>query len=114
MPRPGIHPFLVKTQFGAKIFQHPEIVDRVDIARHDLGKRANPRPLGWVAGYQQRIRINLVQILDDRQALAEHCVSIDEEEIGRASCRERVCQYVWISVGAVSLKKKKEEMTKNR
>src|SRR3546814_867431 len=29
------------------------------------------------------------------------------DEIGRASCRERVCQYVWISVVAVSLKKKK-------
>src|SRR3546814_15832157 len=27
-------------------------------------------------------------------------------EIGRASCRERVCQYVWTSVGAVSSKKK--------
>src|SRR3546814_13608634 len=29
-------------------------------------------------------------------------------EIGRASCRERVCQYVSISVVAVSLKNKKE------
>src|SRR3546814_16127466 len=29
-----------------------------------------------------------------------------DEEIGRASCRERVCKYVWISVVAVSLKKK--------
>src|SRR3546814_14726943 len=29
------------------------------------------------------------------------------EKIGRASCRERVCQYVSISVVAVSLKKKK-------
>src|SRR3546814_15770830 len=28
-------------------------------------------------------------------------------KIGRASCRERVCQYVSISVGAVSLNKKK-------
>src|SRR3546814_13758654 len=28
-------------------------------------------------------------------------------EIGRASCRERVCQYVYIPVVAVSLKKKK-------
>src|SRR3546814_5566690 len=28
-------------------------------------------------------------------------------EIGRASCRDRVCQYVYISVVAVSLKKKK-------
>src|SRR3546814_11028750 len=30
------------------------------------------------------------------------------QEIGRASCRERVCQYVEISVVAVSLKKKKQ------
>src|SRR3546814_13433221 len=30
-------------------------------------------------------------------------------KIGRASCRERVCQYVSISVVAVSLKKKKRE-----
>src|SRR3546814_15311827 len=29
-------------------------------------------------------------------------------QIGRASCRERVCQYVWISVVAVSLNKKKK------
>src|SRR3546814_18385936 len=28
------------------------------------------------------------------------------EEIGRASCRERVCQYVVISVGGGTLKKK--------
>src|SRR3546814_8261047 len=27
-------------------------------------------------------------------------------QIGRASCRERACQYVWISVVDVSLKKK--------
>src|SRR3546814_19473632 len=30
-------------------------------------------------------------------------------EIGRASCRERVCQYVSISVVAASLKKKKKK-----
>src|SRR3546814_14986753 len=30
----------------------------------------------------------------------------DAKEIGRASCRERVCPYVSISVVAVSLKKK--------
>src|SRR3546814_20869043 len=31
------------------------------------------------------------------------------DEIGRESCRERVCQYVEIPVVAVSLKKKKEQ-----
>src|SRR3546814_19937823 len=34
------------------------------------------------------------------------------EEIGRASCRERVCQYVSISVVDVSLKKKEEKTYK--
>src|SRR3546814_18590239 len=33
----------------------------------------------------------------------------DRAEIGRASCRERVCQYVEISVVAVSLKKKQQD-----
>src|SRR3546814_15234204 len=32
-------------------------------------------------------------------------------EIGRASCRERVCQYVSISVVAVSLKKKQTRVS---
>src|SRR3546814_19691132 len=36
---------------------------------------------------------------------------VEEVEIGRASCRERVCQYVSISVVAVSLKKKKFHVT---
>src|SRR3546814_14332163 len=38
-------------------------------------------------------------------------LSADFREIGRASCRERVCQYVYISVAAVSLKKKKYNKT---
>src|SRR3546814_12093640 len=35
----------------------------------------------------------------------------DDSDIGRESCRERVCQYVDISVVAVSVKKKKRRMT---
>src|SRR3546814_17462514 len=38
------------------------------------------------------------------EAFAENPVGV-EFAIGRASCRERVCQYVSISVVAVSLKK---------
>src|SRR3546814_15229984 len=40
----------------------------------------------------------------DRRVVRERRI----EEIGRASCRERVCQYVLISVVAVSLKQKKQ------
>src|SRR3546814_17274606 len=43
------------------------------------------------------------EALHTGDARIEHLASA---EIGRASCRERVCQYVSISVVAVSLKKK--------
>src|SRR3546814_12301276 len=36
---------------------------------------------------------------------------VGQLQIGRASCRARVCQYVLISVGAGSLKKKQMKMT---
>src|SRR3546814_15221147 len=39
------------------------------------------------------------------QRLDQPCLVNQLAEIGRASCRERVCQYVSISVVAVSLKK---------
>src|SRR3546814_15502550 len=48
------------------------------------------------------------KILED--GIAQRASDIDE--IGRASCRERVCQYVTISVVAVSLKKKKIDRQK--
>src|SRR3546814_20458610 len=38
---------------------------------------------------------------------------VDGHEIGRASCRERVCQYVSISVVAVSFKKKNKHRELN-
>src|SRR3546814_20481774 len=38
---------------------------------------------------------------------------LDRRKIGRASCRERVCQYVWISVVVVSLTKKKQQRQDN-
>src|SRR3546814_17044866 len=36
-------------------------------------------------------------------ALSSASIEVEGDEIGRASCRERVCQYVVISVGDVSL-----------
>src|SRR3546814_19501593 len=43
---------------------------------------------------------------DDQAAAPDMRLEVDVPEIGRASCRERVCQYVSFSVVAVSLKKK--------
>src|SRR3546814_12078386 len=72
----------------------------------DTGKRRFVRPAGADEA-QDRIQ----HALADRDAA--HCPLRFQQvgrgqEIGRASCRERVCQYVSISVVAVSLKKKND------
>src|SRR3546814_12304552 len=69
---------------------------------------------GGQAVQHQSRRIGLVGLDDqrrvvDRLDLVAPVVGGEadmRQEIGRASCRERVCQYVWISVVAVSLKQK--------
>src|SRR3546814_11540062 len=43
--------------------------------------------------------------LESRISLNMNVLDATNTQIGRASCRERVCQYVYISVVAVSLKK---------
>src|SRR3546814_13617759 len=51
----------------------------------------------------QRWHDLLIDLMDEGQF-----VPVEGIQIGRASCRERVCQYGSISVGAGSLKKKKK------
>src|SRR3546814_12924658 len=57
---------------------------------------------------------NAASTLDFTRELRSHAESSHErsEPIGRASCRERGCQYVSISVVAVTFKQKKKEQTK--
>src|SRR3546814_12033411 len=52
----------------------------------------------------------LLQIAERRIARSEIVERQPHAEIGRASCRERVWQYVEISVVAVSLKKKNNKI----
>src|SRR3546814_15323930 len=54
------------------------------VALSPSGERYGGLPACWLAGVERGV----------------------SPQIGRAPCRERVCQYVWISVVAVSLKKK--------
>src|SRR3546814_16073300 len=48
------------------------------------------------------------------RARTERAGAGEQAQIGRASCRERVCQYVEVSVVAVSLKKKKIKKNLNK
>src|SRR3546814_16954410 len=67
----------------------------------DLFSQIEPRlELGYTDQDRNRA-IAIWQKMDD-------AVALTDSQIGRASCRERVCQYVKISVVADSLKQKEE------
>src|SRR3546814_11119615 len=75
-----------------------------------------PRPLAIVR--KETVMMNLFAVLTNTgfhlagwrhpSAWTDTMMNLEQYQIGRASCRERVCQYASISVVAVSLK------TKNR
>src|SRR3546814_19544975 len=75
------------------------LVERGDAA--DAAKCPDPDPDG-----RTRRRCPRMPRPDDRRTDRRSRVGGGAGEIGRASCRERVCQYVSISVVAVTLKNK--------
>src|SRR3546814_15415322 len=98
-----------------------DATDRVDLGlRHvELARGRRPETRAQRTAERQPVR-HLVarrrlppRLSTERLVILEPGGKIDEPgvgdvggQIGRASCRERVCQYVSISVVAVSLKKK--------
>src|SRR3546814_13500957 len=101
-----------------------------DLRQLELGESGARAGADQAARGQRRVRlVDLVAVaafeqpdvdalLRDRiEKIGEHDArrATRAEQIGRASCRERVCQYVSICVVAVSLKKKhktKENITR--
>src|SRR3546814_14160846 len=78
----------------------------------DIAGQGKANPLATVLSAAMMLRYSLgLSDAADRietavaQALAKGARSHDLGETGRASCRDRVCQYVEFSVVAVSLKK---------
>src|SRR3546814_15892186 len=72
------------------------------------------RPRRRSSGGQDRVVLRpveqVVEVLDGAVDAVDEGGVASLTHIGRSSCRERVCQYVTVSVGAGSLQKKK---TKN-
>src|SRR3546814_17158905 len=52
--------------------------------------------------------------IEESEATTENLAALRQYKIGREACRARVCQYVSISVVAVSLKKKTKKHTLGR
>src|SRR3546814_13296765 len=80
-----------------------------DVCSSDLQRACDLPPRYAFEGRVQRRRARVQPRLHPHRARAALFGPDggDVREIGRASCRERVCQYVKISVVAVSFKKKK-------
>src|SRR3546814_16628798 len=88
----------------------PQVMVEIDQARYER-LVASRRTLVDALSFEQRYELLLGNFTAFEMFCAELSVRSNFEfdfryEIGRASCRERVCQYVEISVVAGSLKKK--------
>src|SRR3546814_19340918 len=76
-----------------------------------IGISDNPtRPSYGVMAFLQEQGHRVIPV--NPQIAGEHVHG--EFEIGSASCRERVCQYVWYPVVHVTLKKKSTEAEQRR
>src|SRR3546814_15863323 len=88
--------------------------DLSQASRQDLVRQARLGDAGRVVmGQDQRRRVMRQRSLDHLARVHAGNVEGTMEKIGRASCRERVCQYVSISVVAVKLKKKDKKKLNN-
>src|SRR3546814_17672549 len=89
------------------------VAKKVEAVAGALSERAQQtgRDAVTVAGATAQTLAGLQDLGDRGHALAATMTKIVDDEIGRASCRESVCQYVLISVVAVSLKQKTKHQT---
>src|SRR3546814_12185303 len=102
--QPALCPFGCSDALGDELCPRP--------AQAEQGLRGCPRSFAfWPAGRLKRgeERFGCGMIERGNVGFGQFTISVDE--IGRASCRERVCQYVSISVVAVCLKKKPRVLT---
>src|SRR3546814_17115701 len=99
----------------------PELVDAASAPHHPVEiRRADYRPFAWLVpeielsfdlAPDSTLVTSKLTVVRNAAADAEPTIRLNGEglelKIGRAACRERVCQYVYISVVGGSLKKKK-------
>src|SRR3546814_11321227 len=93
---------------AAALADHPPPVVVLDLDRLEANARAMLTRAGRLPIRLGSKSIRCVEVMKRVMALDPRF----KGQIGRASCRERVCTYASFSVGAVTLKKKKHETTK--
>ncbi len=76
---PGVDLGLLMLERVLQIAQRADIVERMDIAGDDLGDRPHLGALQRIARQERGLRMDLVEILDDRHRLDEHVAGIERE-----------------------------------
>ena len=76
-------------QRAGQVVQHPQVVERVDLAGDRQRQRAHPRARGRRARQQRRRRMHLVQPLDDRERLRQHVALVGDQRRHEALRIER-------------------------
>src|SRR3546814_13770847 len=95
-------PFDAERMRGVKLAQ--DLVDaKTGEAVAEAGQKITPRLA------KKLVEGGLKQVFVTNEQLVGSYISADFIQIGRASGRERVCQYVWCSVGAGPFKNKQKQ-----
>ena len=68
---PAVDRRLVLAKLGLEIFEHAQIVERVDVAGDRHRHRPHMSAVGWVARHQRRVGARLVEVDNDCQALGQ-------------------------------------------
>src|SRR5262249_8935129 len=77
IPRPGR--CVVGTELRLDVLEHTYVIERVNITADDLRHRSHVVASMHVRRHQRRLRVDLVQILDDGHGLNEGSIAIDQQ-----------------------------------
>src|SRR3546814_19461319 len=94
----------VVTQFTANFNQFVKDFEHMDIQMNEV-----THTVAQVASTNQEMNLSIERIALLSSQVQNRMVTMNDQEIGKASWRERMCQYVFISVVAVSLKKQNKK-----
>src|SRR2546425_10998566 len=83
MSIPGELSFLADPERSAQVAQHAQIVERMNFAHDDLCQRTHPRSFVWCIGQQWKLRICLIEILDDCKRLRKPVLAVFEHRYQR-------------------------------
>src|SRR5438067_1634416 len=79
LAHPGIHRVLVRLEGGAQVIEHPQVAERVDVAGDGERERAHLRPICGRARQERRVRMRLLEILDDGERLGDGGVALHDD-----------------------------------